>query len=130
MKQKHTYNEIRELAQTLMEKHLNDRNTLFMFEDGTFLGKYSQMKSGLNFIKINSVYALYANIEDIKDVILHEIAHALTPNKYRPHGKEWKTNAKKIGAIPSSTKELSVEFNCLVFKKKYHIYKCPSCGQI
>lgn len=40
--------------------------------------------------------------EAIKDVILHEVAHALTPRD-EAHGPEWKRVAQRIGADPSRT---------------------------
>ena len=38
-------------------------------------------------------------IDQVRDTILHEIAHALTP-KDRGHGKEWKAKCVEIGANP------------------------------
>lgn len=37
--------------------------------------------------------------EEVRDTILHEIAHALTPND-RGHGQSWKNMARKVGAKP------------------------------
>lgn len=36
--------------------------------------------------------------EKIRDTILHEIAHALTP--WDKHGPKWKAMARKLGAVP------------------------------
>lgn len=38
---------------------------------------------------------------DIRDTILHEIAHALTPGAQ--HGPEWKAMARRLGCVPKST---------------------------
>lgn len=40
---------------------------------------------------------------DIRDTILHEIAHALVGHQKRPHGKEWRAMARKVGANPRAT---------------------------
>ena len=34
---------------------------------------------------------------DVRDTILHEIAHALAGPKVRPHGREWREIALRIG---------------------------------
>ena len=38
----------------------------------------------------------------VRDTILHEIAHALTPDD-RGHGREWRVMCRKIGADPTRT---------------------------
>ena len=43
------------------------------------------------------------NIYIVAQVIIHEIAHALTSPKERPHGKVWKENVLRIGGIPSTS---------------------------
>ncbi len=45
-----------------------------------------------HFIRLNGV-------EEMRDTILHEVAHALTP-KDRGHGRAWRIMAAKIGAVP------------------------------
>jgi len=44
---------------------------------------------------------------DVKDTILHEIAHAMTPGA--GHGKDWKAVCRLIGAIPRATKALPAD---------------------
>lgn len=46
-------------------------------------------------------------VEEIKDTILHEIAHALTPGD-RGHGKAWKAKCVEIGANPKRTYDESL----------------------
>lgn len=38
--------------------------------------------------------------EEIRDTILHEIAHALTGPSPNPHGEQWQLNCLKVGAKP------------------------------
>ncbi|WP_444998043.1 SprT-like domain-containing protein [Aliikangiella sp. IMCC44359] len=45
------------------------------------------------------------SIQTVLDTLLHEFAHAITFHLYNDigHGKNWKSIAKKIGAIPKAT---------------------------
>jgi hypothetical protein len=45
------------------------------------------------------------SLESLHDTILHEIAHALTPNDY-DHGPAWRAMARKIGATPDPSMPL------------------------
>lgn len=40
---------------------------------------------------------------EVRNTILHEMAHAMTPNSCKPHGPEWRANARKLGARPKAT---------------------------
>ena len=68
------------------------------------------------------------NFKSIEDTILHEIAHALTYEKYGDkasnHGKEWKEIAKSIGCSGDRCYNLD-EIKTPEAKYKY---KCPECG--
>lgn len=50
-------------------------------------------------IKLSQRWAEVLEDAEIKDVILHEIAHALTPHD-PPHGKAWQAVCRRIGAKP------------------------------
>lgn len=51
-------------------------------------------------ITLSRHYAVLLPKEEIHDVILHEIAHALAGHK-AAHGPVWKAAARKVGAKPS-----------------------------
>ena len=53
-------------------------------------------------IRIGRAHALDASDAEIRDTILHEIAHALAGPEAR-HGPEWKATARRIGATPART---------------------------
>jgi predicted SprT family Zn-dependent metalloprotease len=78
-------------------------------------------------IKISKFYALQMNEEEIKNVILHEIAHALDVMErgYSKHDLRWKVIAKRIGCNAERTFE-SKKFN---IKYKYDGY-CPTCDEV
>lgn len=76
----------------------------------------------------------------ITDTLLHEIAHAFQyhiypsvrvykngkwSRKIQAHGKEWKSIAKQVGAMPTATKDLS-SLNMEMPKSKYTLI-CDTC---
>ena len=50
-------------------------------------------------IRVGRAHALDASDAEIRDTILHEIAHALAGPEAH-HGPEWKATAKRLGATP------------------------------
>jgi predicted SprT family Zn-dependent metalloprotease len=69
-----------------------------------------------------SVHYLGESLEEIADTILHEIAHALTPDD-KGHGYEWRAKCVEIGAKPE---RLAHEIETKI-TPNYEI-KCPECG--
>jgi predicted SprT family Zn-dependent metalloprotease len=61
--------------------------------------------------------------DKIREVILHEIAHILTPEYFASHGAEWKHNARAIGIIDPSPHVLVPAGHA-----KW-IATCPECGK-
>lgn len=60
-------------------------------------------------------------IEDVKDTILHEIAHALVGKK-NGHNKIWQTKCVELGIKPErcyDTDKIKIPYN--------YIYECPNC---
>lgn len=51
-----------------------------------------------NTISLSSAILSLWSQEQVEDTILHEIAHALTPEA--GHGREWKAMCRKLGAKP------------------------------
>ena len=60
-----------------------------------------------NKIFISRAFAKYGRFGDVKDTILHEIAHAYT-REDQNHGGEWKRVAEILGANPNEAKFSSV----------------------
>jgi hypothetical protein len=77
-------------------------------------------------ISLSKLHGIYDDIELVKDTILHEIAHGLTPDIYLAHGKQWKEIALTIGCNPKSYKKSSVS------DKHSCKYKgiCSNCNKI
>ena len=83
-------------ARALMDDHGLGEWTFAFLEAERRLGdcNYDQ-----RVIRIGRTHALDASEAEIKDTILHEIAHALAGPEAR-HGPAWKAIAKRIGATP------------------------------
>ncbi len=80
------------LTRQLMDKH-GLRDWSFSFRDAkTVAGSCNSTKRSIH---LSRRFVRVASPEELKDTILHEIAHALTPGAH--HGEEWKRVAKRIG---------------------------------
>lgn len=70
--------------------------------------KFSQSKSLLGYCTVDCIaiqenHALIANIDEVKDTILHEIAHALAGNENN-HNAYWKSIAEDLGVVLKSNR--------------------------
>jgi len=98
--------EIRKFAEAKMAQYN-------LIEAGWKFGFYSRSKGTVGLcnyrektITLNMTYAKTEGLNaSVKDTILHEIAHALTPGA--GHGRVWKAMCRKIGAIPKASGGLS-----------------------
>jgi len=82
------------LAESMMLEHIEDRDWTFGFDNGrrrAGLCSYTDKK-----ITISKYLSLVHSIDDVKQTIIHEIAHALSGPK-EGHGKKWLATAKRIG---------------------------------
>ena len=82
------------LAESMMLEHIEDRSWTFGFDNGrrrAGLCSYTDKK-----ITVSKYLSLVHTIDDVKQTIIHEIAHALSGPK-EGHGKKWLATAKKLG---------------------------------
>ncbi len=84
---------IKRLALKFMTKH-NLHDWSFEFDNGST--RAGCCKYGKKLITLSHEYARYTSIKDIKNTILHEIAHALVGAKHH-HDAVWKAKAIEIG---------------------------------
>lgn len=97
--------EIQALAQRLIVKHLPDP----LYDDCSEWGFAWNDRIGalgcchykVKIIYLSKRWCRNLPDSEILDTILHEIAHALTPND-KSHGAEWKAACIRIGAKPES----------------------------
>jgi len=79
------------LANSLMEKHKVEHFKFDFMQDSSSFGLCT-----IDTIKLNYHHAINDSMEEIKDTILHEIAHAIAGNE-NGHNEYWKSIAKEIG---------------------------------
>ena len=84
------------MARTLMDEHGLGEWTFAFLEAERRLG---DCHFDNRVIRIGRIHALDASEAEIRDTILHEIAHALAGPEAR-HGPAWKAIARRIGATP------------------------------
>lgn len=95
----------RQLATQLMRQHLDDSWTFRWSTARNTLGacNYDRRR-----ISLSRPFAEHNDEPAVRDIILHEIAHALTPPEVygnRPHGHEWRVAAMKLGATPTTCQD-------------------------
>ena len=84
---------VKKLALKLMHEHnLTDYN--FKFGYGW---RYRGMCTAKSII-IQYKFALYGDIDEVKNTILHEIAHAIVGLE-KGHREEWQQKAKELGVV-------------------------------
>lgn len=84
------------MALELMKKHRVGSWNLMIDHDKNFAG-YTIHKA--KEIGLSQVFLKMNTPKEVKDTVLHEIAHALCPEG-EDHGPLWKETAKKLGARP------------------------------
>ena len=91
------------LARALMAEHGLDRTGwAFAFDDAT--RRMGSCRFGEEMlITLSRHYAQCADEAQVRDTVLHEIAHALTPRD--KHGTRWKAVALRLGATPRACGE-------------------------
>ena len=112
---------VKKLAEALIKQYAPS-NTIFRFDNAkSRLGVCKNRKSYF-IIALSEAFIEQMTEEEVKNTILHEIAHALTP--YQNHNKIWKTIALAIGCDGEVAFKRHIEV-----KKKYRTI-CPVCKKI
>ena len=108
-----------QLTRTLMQQHgLLDWSFQFTRRRRSLgLCRYQQKR-----IELSLPYVLRNDEANIRDTILHEIAHALAGQK-AGHGARWKAVCRQIGALPERCDRSAV------MPKGRWVGRCPCCAQ-
>jgi predicted SprT family Zn-dependent metalloprotease len=109
-----------ELAESLMKLH-GLRNWRFEFDSAK--RRFGCCSYGDKTISLSRHLVLINSYESVKDTILHEIAHALTPGHH--HDNVWKRKAIEIGCNGERCYS-SEDTNTIEGK---YIAVCPGCNQ-
>ena len=123
-------NHIKETANDFMEQFdLHSKGWRFTFCNAlSYIGQCNYRNKEIKFSK------KFADIpyKEIKDTVLHEIAHALDKERNgvsSRHGAPWKRIAMEIGARPTSQSH-STDVQETVRKQYKYIVECPTHGFI
>ena len=116
-----TMQQVEDHAAQLLERHLNTGApaTRWRFRFETATGRAGICRYTTRTISLSVSYVLRAPWDDIRDTLLHEIAHAIVGPGHG-HDAAWKTAARRIGC---TAKRCSTVTHSL----KRWIAECPRC---
>jgi hypothetical protein len=118
--------EAKKLALKLMGMHLNDRWRFKFMNSKRAIGQCAQIRGvDAGWIKLSMHMIPVMNEAEVKNTILHEIAHALV-GAHHGHNSIWRRKALEIGCNGNRTSNLSVA-NQMQYKYKA---TCPCCGNV
>jgi predicted SprT family Zn-dependent metalloprotease len=112
----------RDLARSLMAQH-GLRDWTFRFDHAR--RRFGKCSTRRKLISLSRPLTLLNSEDEVRDTILHEIAHALTPDD--GHGKRWKAMCNQIGARPVRCYTDAMVISPPRRVAPYQI-GCPSCG--
>ncbi len=112
----------RDLARSLMKQHgLGDWH--FAFDHAR--RRFGSCQAARRLITLSRTLTFLNSPEEVRDTILHEIAHALTPRD--GHGRQWKATCVAIGAKPERCYQLAQVITPPSRLARYQL-GCPKCG--
>ena len=129
--------EARQLAWSLIDKHgLKDKGWTFEFDNSK--KTFGQCWTSRKLIELSRPLTELNDEEQVKDTILHEIAHALVGNEHG-HNRVWQTKAKAIGCngkrcydttsvIVPPKKWVAICQSCKTIHSAYRRTKGSACG--
>jgi len=111
----------KQLAESLIRQYCPDYK--FKFND-RYTTQFGNCNWKTKTISLSSKLVKLNKEEQIRNAILHEIAHAITPQ--HGHDKEWRKTAVSIGCIGDRCYSKEV----VIPKRKEYNYECPNCKKI
>lgn len=112
----------RKMAGELLERHGLDEWHFHM--NGRYKTRFGNCNCRDKVISISSRLTKLNSEEEVRNTILHEIAHALTPN--HGHDKMWKMKAKQIGC---DAERCYSRNEVITPPRKSYTYECLNCGR-
>lgn len=121
--------EAAKLARELMDQHGLQHIRLTFDNSKTALGRCFSIGNKAHRISLSRYWTIHLPEENVRDTILHEIAHALVGVREK-HGPVWREMARKIGANPKRIAELpyGVQKDIVAKISKYRAV-CVSCDK-
>ena len=118
--------EAKDLALALMAQYLTDAWAFEFMSSKRAIGQCSQRRYGVGGkIKLSSNLIPVLDEAEVKNTILHEIAHALV-GAHQGHNSMWRRKAMEIGCNGERTAKLDV-VNQIRYKYKA---ECSCCGNV
>ena len=108
--------EVAREAERLLRRH-GLRDWSFQYDDA--LGRAGVCIHGIKVIGLSRLYGVHATDTQVRDTILHEIAHALA-GPHHNHDRFWKDLARSIGCT-------SERCHNVQFAPWRYIVTCPNC---
>jgi predicted SprT family Zn-dependent metalloprotease len=108
------------LAKKLLDEHGLEKWKVEICSSNIIFGWCDDSKKTIG---LSSKFTELNKRKDVKDTILHEIAHALLP-KNNTHDNEWKFVAMLLGCSPESFFDKGIKK-----PRKKHTYICKKCGR-
>ena len=125
-----TEKEALEIIQRLNRDHGVSNYTVFITPRNKKKSSIASTNTTFKVFKYVSWWATHLKDEDFKRVILHEIAHALTPG--HGHDPYFKRVCMSIGGSPRATQHYTyldkIDMPEQLKRKVNYVYKCPCCG--
>lgn len=118
--------EAKALALKLMSQHLSDGWRFEFMNSKKAIGQCKQFRGrDYGWIRLSSHLIPVMDEADVKNTILHEIAHALVGCEHG-HDWVWRSKAREIGCSGERTTRLDIA------NQVNHKYKatCPRCGNV
>jgi len=118
--------EAKELALKLMGEHLNDLWRFDWMNSKKAIGQCRQIRGrDYGWIRLSKHMIPAMDEAEVRDTILHEIAHALV-GVHHGHDWTWQRKAMEIGCNGERTAKINVA-NQVRYK---YLATCPCCGNV
>jgi SprT protein len=119
-----TPEEIKSFAIDALREHgLSRQGWVFSWSNSKT--KFGLCHFGHRSIMVSSFLAAASSSEEVRDTVLHEVAHALA-GPQAGHGPKWKRIAEELGARPEA-KASESRMNAIPSK---WVGTCPKCGDV
>ncbi len=112
----------RDLAKSLMKQHGLDGWT-FRFDHAR--RRFGSCREKQKLITLSRALTFLNTEDQVRDTILHEIAHALTPGAN--HGSQWKQTCRRLGANPARCYD-DDEVLSPPRRQSRYLIGCPKCN--
>lgn len=122
-----------QLAVELIEEHLGHLDNKWKLNLNKHHSALGRCDHSRNLIELSVYFIQYNEAKDVREITLHEIAHALAGCDVG-HGKEWADQCRRLGIEPIVTyhdmkmPEGKWVATCKKCNQQYNKHRKPACG--